>query len=176
MLSRLPAKQDVLLAYALIATIIFGWSFVAFLWKMPAWLLFLQPDEILTILAYTFSVNLLESLGFLCFLLLLSLLLPAGLLRDRFAVRGGFISLSVLGSIAIYLNRYVANGQGFVRTLPLWMLATILIAILLCIVSTRFSIVGSVVLWFADRLTVFLYIFVPLAALSLALVILRGIS
>jgi len=173
-LSRFPAKQDVIPVYAVIASIAFGWSFVLFLWKLPSWLLFLQLDEILTILAYVFSVNLLESLGFLAFLLLLSFFLPAGLLKDKFVVRGGFISLSVLGSIAIYINRYMENGQGFIKYFPVWMIATVFIAILLCVISTRFSFFSSVILWLADRLTVFLYILVPLSSISLGLVILRG--
>ena len=174
MRNRLPARQDVVLVYAVIASIVFGWSVIAFLWRVPSWLLFLQPDEIFTILAYGFSVNLLESLGFLGFLLLLSWLLPSGLLKENFAVRGGFVSLTILGSLIGYLSLYFRSDPGFIAFLPVWIIITLLAAILLCVVSARVAFLRTAILWLSDRLSVFLYLILPLAFISLGWVILRG--
>jgi hypothetical protein len=65
MLRRFPKMQDILPVFAVIATVVFSWSIITFFWKLPSWLFFLRADEILSILAYTLSVDMLESLAWL---------------------------------------------------------------------------------------------------------------
>ena len=65
MLRRFPKTQDILPVYAVIAAVVFSWSIITFFWKLQSWLIFLRSDEILSILAYTLSVDMLESLAWL---------------------------------------------------------------------------------------------------------------
>lgn len=176
MLQRFPKLQEILPVYAVIATIVFGWSLVTFFWKLPSWLFFLNIGEILTILAYTFSTDLLESLAWLGILLFLAFVLPDVLLRNKFAERGSSLSLVTLGSLAIFVNRYEEVGSQLANYLILWMGVTLLLAIFLAYLGSRVRVIGSGILWFTDRLIVFLFLLIPIGVLSLIVILIRNIS
>lgn len=172
---RLPKLQDILPAYAIIVAILFGWSLVTFMWKVPSWLLYLNVGEMMTILAYTLATDFLESVFWLGCILLITFVLPAGLLADHFVERGSSMSLIILGSAALFVNRYATVGSGVVRYALLWLLVTLLLAILVVYLEARVQKVGAMISWFADRLTVFLYFLVPAGIISLVIVLVRNI-
>lgn len=171
---RLPALQEILPVYVVITTAVFSWSIVALIWKLPSWMLFLDAGEILSIFSYTFSVNLLESLLWLVVLLVAAILLPPAALRDQFAVRGAIVSLFVLISLALYINRYAEWGQKLLDYSSVWIVGTLLVSILMAFLSSRIATLGSGVLRLADRLTIFLFLYIPLAIISLIVVLIRN--
>jgi hypothetical protein len=175
MLRRLPKLQDILPVFAVISTIFFGWSIFVFLQKLPSWLYYLNVGEILTILAYTFTNDLLESLLWLGVLLLLTALLPASLIRDRFAERGSSVGLICLGSLVFFIKLHAERGASLMRYGVLWLVVTLLLAGLLVYLSSRYRMLSDAILSFTDRLTVFLFLFVPLGILSSLVVLLRNL-
>lgn len=175
MLRRLPQARDILPVYAVIVTIVFSWSILAFIWKLPSWISFLNLGEILSISSYMLSVDLLESLFWLAVMLIIGMLLPSTALRDHFAVRGTIISFLSLSSLALFINRYAEWEEALLNYSVLWMVGTILISILMAYLSSRISSLASGALWVGERLTVFVFLYIPLAVISLLAVVIRNI-
>jgi len=152
----------------------YTWSLVIFLYNLPGWLFYLHLNEIGGILAYEFTTNFIESLVFILILIIASAALPARVLKDEFVVRGTTFSLLTIGSMMLYLNRFVAVPS--IRTwLGVWMLATLVLAVAATALLTRIRIVRTAVAWIADRVLVFLFLLVPFSLISLVYVILHVI-
>jgi len=167
LLKRLPPFHDVLPVFAVIATMFYGWTMVIFLWKLPGWLFFLNTQEIVRIFAYQMTTNLIESLCVLLLLLLLCMTLPSGVLKAVFVVRGSMVGLILIGSMMLFLNRYVSVGSEFGGNMVWWMLGAILIAIAVAVLSTQFRLLRVSISWIADQLIVFLLVLMPLTVLSI---------
>jgi len=155
-LKRLPAISDILPVFAVITTMFYGWSMVVFLWKLPGWLYFLNIGEIAGIFAIQLLTNLIESLVGLLFLLAFSMALPSRALKDVFIVRGSMATLVLIGSMMLFLNRYVSVGSAFGRNLFGWMLGAIVIAVVLAFLSTRVRFLSVSISWISDQLIIFL--------------------
>jgi hypothetical protein len=178
MLRRLPNSQAVLQVYAVIAVMISGWTITAFLWKLSAWLLILNMEEIFAIFSYAMVINLVESLIVLLLLLLVCALLPPHTLRDHFAVRGAILSMGLIASLMVFVKLDMQFGVESGARLLIGPLVILLITAFLLGFSSRFRFVRfihSAVLWLSDRLIVFLYILVPLFVVLFAYVIFRNI-
>lgn len=171
---RIPAFADILPVFALIAAMFYGWTMVVFLWKLPGWLFFLNIGEIAGILAYQFTTNLLESFVILLLLLISSMIFPPRAFKDVFVVRGSVAALVLIGSMMLFLNRYVSVGPKFGEYLPVWMLGSLLLAIVLSVVSTHFRILKDSISWLSDRMIVFLFVLLPLTALSIFYVLIQA--
>ncbi|MGE5251734.1 MAG: hypothetical protein ACM3QS_16145 [Bacteroidota bacterium] len=171
---RLPEFRNIIPVYAVIAFVLYMWSFFLFSWILPSWVNFMSVGELFAAFSYSLATTLLESLGFLLLLLLLSILLPPAWLRDLFVVRGTLISLAVLGVVLLraYLNTThfpYPKGPGALGA------AAFLLALLLTGLSGRANWLRRFAAWLADRLIVFLYILVPLTVIGLVTVLVRNV-
>lgn len=173
--SHLPSRDAVIPVFAVIAFLVYGWTMVVFLWKLPSWILFLTLDEILAVFAYSMVSALLESLAALAILLLACLILPSRWLQDVFVTRGTTAALFGLGSMMLYMYRFAIVGDDLLLSLPLWSLAGLLLTLLTAFLSPRLRVWVHAAAWFSDRLTIFLYLFLPLSLVSLLIVIYRNI-
>lgn len=175
MLKRLPESQAILQVYAVIAVMFSGWTIFVFLRKLPSWLLTLNTGEIFTVFSYAMVVNLIESLITIALLLAVCVVLPSHLLRDHFAVRGTILSAGFVGSLIVVL--LLLNRFGISSPDRLWMgfLAIVLLTIFLLIFSLKVRFIYSAALWISDRLTVFLYLLIPLFAILFIYVIIRNL-
>jgi hypothetical protein len=174
---RLPQKTDILPVYALVLSALYGWSISLAIWKLPSWLYSLTIVEIVSLNAYVFLLNFLESLLILGCLLGLCLVLPDRFLKDVFAVRGSAIALCILASIMLHLNVYANTDlrMAFIHSLPAWWGATLAITLLVVWLSIKISWLKKFFIELSDRLVVFLYIFIPIAFVSLLIVLVRNI-
>lgn len=179
MIKRLPELRDILQVYAVIAVMFSGWTILAFLWKLPAWLLLLNLGEILTIFAYAMTANLLETLAVLFTLLLLCFFLPSRFLREDFAVRGSILAIGLIGSLMAFVGVHLQTG---IKNGPLLFAGPLLaifltMGVLWLVSSSRHgSPLRSGVLWISDRLTVFLVILLPLFVVLSAYVFYRNLG
>jgi hypothetical protein len=176
MRQRLPDLQSIVQVYALIAAVFAGWTITAFLWKLSAWLLFLNLGEILTILSYAFAANFLESLIILSVLLAACALLPAAVLRDDFAVRGSILALGLVGALMAFVGSEIQLGFEKGNWLFVPPLVILLLTGFLLRQSAKFRRLRSAMLWLADRFVIFLFILLPLFALGLVYVIVRNVG
>jgi hypothetical protein len=176
MLKRLPEFHAVVQVYAVIAVLLSAWTIPAFLWKLPAWLLILNLGEIFTIFSYAMLIDLVESLIVLFLLLAVSVLLPPRILRDQFVVRGTILALGFVGSLMAFVRFHWQFGIESGARLLVGPVAVILLTALLLGFSSKFRSIASTTAWVSDRLTVFLFLLVPLYFLLSAYVILRNIA
>jgi len=179
MSKRLPHINEIISVFAFISAMTYGWTLLAFLWKLPSWLNYLTYGEILTVYSYSLLTNFMESIIFLAFILLICVILPARFLRDVFTLRGTILSISLLGTMMLVLSFYSDDNPTLMGGPPVWLvilLVSSLLMILLDFLSRKVQRGASALLWFADRLMIFLYINLPLSLLALIVVTIRNLG
>lgn len=175
MRTRLPDTRSILQVYGVIAVMFAGWTILAFLWKLSAWLLLLNLGEIFTIFSYAMAANFLESLLLLAILLAACALLPARILRDHFTVRGTILSVGLVAALMAFVG---VEMWAEIRSSPGLLIVPVCVLLLTAVVlrlSSRLR-VSSAALWLSDRVTVFLFLLLPLFVILSAYVIVRNIS
>jgi hypothetical protein len=176
MQKRLPDFPSMLQVYAVITVMFAGWTITAFLWKLSAWLLLLDLGELFTIFAYAMTANFLESLVILLILLAACMLLPAHILRDDFVVRGTILSAGLTGALITFVGSEMQFGiESGLRLLIIPLVVLSAMSFLLYRSST-YPHVRSTAIWLSDRVTVFLFLLLPLFALFSAYVIFRNVT
>jgi hypothetical protein len=130
-------------------------------------------SDLIAVFSYVMASSFIESLTFLLFLLFLCFLLPPNYLRNEFTARGTSITLCVIGLIMIYFRINNANIAGLLFSGIGLGLALVIIAASLLL--TRIDRVRRALTSLSDRLTVFLYILIPLSFFSLLVIIIRNI-
>ncbi len=169
--NRIPRLEEIARVYAVIVTVVYGWTILWFFWKLPSWLYFLNGGEILTAFAYVLATNLLESLVVLSAPVLLSLALPKKWFGDVFAARGAAVALLCLAYMMYIANQFQTNSDY--PDIPLTrsaILALVLIG-LGTFFAGRSSTARKVIEVFSERATIFLYISVPLSLISLLMIL-----
>lgn len=178
---RLPGAFQIAQVYAVIMLMVYGWTLYWYVWKVPSWIYYLTLGELAGVYAYAASVNLLESLLILAGLLLLAFLLPRAWLSDSFAARGTAFLVPLLGYIMVLSNSFkTISEKNYPSALIDWSPAALGIALLLAYLAGKWSPLRRALEEFSARAVIFLYIFVPISAISLAYVfvinLLRSIS
>lgn len=147
-----------------------------FSYKLPGWLLHVRIWDIAGIFAYTLTLSLFESLIALSALVLLAAILPQPLFRQRFATQGGLLVLLSAGwLIPAEIDYLEVIKEATVKTLIYWSgwyLASLIVAAALIYYFRRLE---EGLNSFLDRLTILLYVYMPLSFLSLTIVIIRGL-
>lgn len=178
MKKRFPPLAQILPVYAVIVFLVYGWTLMLVFWKLPSWLLSLTSWEIVSILAYSFALNLLESLLIIGLLLGAGAVLPGRILRDDFTARGVSFVLVVLASMMIHLAVYADTDlrDAFILSLLPWWTVSLLMAAVFAALTVRWARLRALLLELSDRLIVFLYLFPPLSLVSLLIVVARNLE
>jgi hypothetical protein len=171
--TRLPAINDVVLVLALTAFVVYGRSIYIFIWKLPSWLKLLTVGEMLIVLSYSFVFSLMETIGIVLVLLIISFILPATWYRNAFTVRSVWVVLVCLGSLLVLFGLFGMLSRDLVITLPLWSAITVGLAGLAVFAAPRLRFMGTAALWLSDRTIVFLYLFIPASAVGLIVAAIR---
>lgn len=155
--------------------LVYTWTLFTSFWKLPSWLFFLQVGEILSIYAYAFVINFVESFLLLLIALLPALLLPSRWWTESFIAKGFALILIILGSAALHMSLYRTPDTRalFVNGQLLWWLGTLGAAVLLTWIAGSVDWLRRALESMADRFLVFLYVYLPLTALGLVIVIAR---
>ena len=135
MLSKLPKADAILAVFAVIITITYSWTLVAFSGKVPAWLRFLNLGEILAIYSYSLLTDFIESIIFLSLLLVLCIILPPRFMRDVFTLRGTIIALCLLSAIIFNLFFYTNAEITFIGTFPGWLVILVCALIIITLLD-----------------------------------------
>jgi len=169
---RLPSLRQITSVYAVIVLAVYSWTILHFFWKLTGWLYYLSIGEILTILAYSLTVNLFESLLVLCIPLGLSLFLPRIWFANTFVSSGVIIAITVLGYSAFLLTQFQSSDgypNSLVRLIPIVFIASVIFAIL----ASKAKLMLQVIDFFAEQATIFLYVSIPLSLISIVVVLVR---
>ncbi len=173
--ARLPDKQSVVSVFATAAFLVYGWTIFSSFWKIPSWIFYLNLDEILSIYTYSFITNFLESALLTIGLIILGFFLFDNLWKDSFLAPSLIVLIISIGSALLHLRLHQDPNlrENFINSQLNWWGVTFLIALLLSVFSVRVSWARNFLEMLADRLVVFLYIYIPLTILSFILVIIR---
>jgi hypothetical protein len=184
---RFPPGPAIAPVFAWLVVLIFSYALYQFFWYTPSWLAYRTPGDILAIASYVLGLALLESLILMGGLLVVAALLPARLLREHFAAQGALLVWAAAGWAMLILaaiNHDLAEINylqdqffGGEILFGLVLLALIVLSLVFApyFAVRRFRRFERGVLALGQRITVFLYIYVPLGMLGLAVVTIRNI-
>ena len=173
--SRFPDKQSFVAIFATAAFIVYGWTICSSFWKIPSWLFYLRLSEIFSVYAYSFLVNLVESILLTLGVLFLGLFLSGNLWKDGFISAGVVVLVILVGSALVHMRLYENPDLRveFIHSQLRWWTGTFLIAFVVSFICVRISWLKSLLENLADRFVVFLYIYMPLTLLSFGVVLVR---
>jgi hypothetical protein len=170
---RFPTLRENIQVYAVVAVPVYAWTILWLFWELPSWLNFLAVDEIVPIFAYALTTNLLESVLILAGLNFFCFLLPAHWFQDSFIVRSFLFLLPALGFLMYYASLFKEEVDP-PASLLLWSPVVFVACVFASLLLSRIPTVKNLVESIADRLTIFLYLIVPLSLLALLLVLVRN--
>lgn len=153
---------------------VYGWTIFKFSYYVPSWLYFLNVGEILTILAYSVVVNFLESIFILLIVILVSVLLPRKWFAELFITRGSSLSILLLGLMMYVANQFTTK-EYYPTEIIHWLPGILILIGILVYYISQVHFLRTVVEMFADRAIIFLYISIPVSALSFIVVVVRNI-
>lgn len=176
---RTPTREQIQPVFAVTVVIVFTWTLYRMFWYLPSWMGDFDILEVLTISAYVNVFALLESSIIFGILLLIGFLLPGKVLRETF-VPTGCTLITITGFSAYLLQRKMKTIYKLellqLVIYPILILAAILILVfVLSWIFRRFKFIARIVTLIAERMTVFLYIYIPLSVLSFVLLLARKI-
>ena len=173
--NKLPPLHEIFRLYATIVFLVYGWTSLAFFWKVPSWLYFLDLGEIVSILAYALSSTLFESVIILLLFVLASLVLPASWLRNKFVVRGSIIFYSLTFWVVL-LTLSSLIQLPTTRDVLILALGFPLTAGLGIMLTDKMPLFHRFMGYLSNQLTIFLYLWLPLSLAGILILIIRNIG
>lgn len=172
---RLVSRKEIWLLLAVAALPIYSWSIFFFLERFTGWLYYLSVWEIAGIFAYTQAFALVESLLIVAGVVLLALVLPRRLLRADLVPMGtAIILLSALWAIVAQYNDQILRELS-PPMLLLWVGIYALSIVAAWFLLYRSRRVKQLMTSVAERVSILLYLYLPLSLLSLVIVLLRNL-
>jgi hypothetical protein len=171
---RFPIWNEILSVFGVVVFTVHSWSLREFLFRLPSFILKYSVSEISAVFFYHITFAFLESVIFCGTLVLISGILPSGWLRSGFVYKG-FLFVLVAAAAAIILQRnfndgvltidismkylfYLGVGGGAVLLIGLFVLAQKMTRLQKLIVSV------------ADRVSIMLYLYIPLDFIGLLVI------
>jgi len=176
---RIPDTPNILGVYAVIVTLIYSWTLITSFYKVPSWLFYLTIGQILSMYAYFFLFNLLESLLVLVGVLLLEFTIFIPLKnKDEFQARSILVVSAVLFSSMMRLLLYKSfeSSGAFIDGELRWWIVTVFLGLSLAVFAPKYKMIRNVLESIAERFSVFLYVYIPLSLISIVVVIVRNIN
>lgn len=175
---RLPGRRNILGVYAVIVLLVYSWTLFTSFYKLPSWMFRLTIGQILSVYAYAFSVDLLESILVLAAVLFLDLTLFLALRNmEEFQSRSVLLVLGVLvvaGSRLILFPGY-EDIDAFLQSESISWGISLPLLFLLSVVGSKIGWVRKGIELVAERASIFLYIYIPLGLISLLVVFIRNL-
>lgn len=174
LLKRIPTLEQVSPVYAVIVLMISTWSLIHFFWRLPSLLYYSTFGEITVFISYLVVINLFESILVLLVPVLLAVILPQKWFYAQFVTKGN--SLVILGLGLIMLFYWNLIGEF----LSPWVLIqkVLIIGLILLVLTFLIDKVGFLnrsIMEFSNRAIIFLYVWIPVSATSLLIVLVRNI-
>lgn len=174
---KLPTKRESVLLFAACAFLVYSWTIVVYFWEVPGWQKYLGAGDIAIILAYALASALAESVILFSAFILLRVLLPIHVFRDRFA--GKATALLFMNALwAILLHLVILSDQILTWTPGRYVLGAIVYLLSLAF-SWAFVHISDLfarhIEELVNRMTVLLYLYVPFGIFGMVVVIVRNI-
>jgi len=169
-LKRFPGRREIAALYGVIVLIIYSWTLVWFFWKFPSWINYLSIWEIVKAFCISVSTNLFESLAVVALPVLLAAILPQAWFRKEFVARAVVLVAGGLGYM-MYLATFFQGKEDYpsdaIQLVP-WVALVLMLAVFLV---GKSGFVCKAINAFAERATIFLYLYIPLSLICLLVVL-----
>jgi hypothetical protein len=176
---KLPSRQEVLPVFSVIVFIVFTWSLYRMFFQVPSLLFYMRVWDVLIISAYVLAFALFESMVVLGLLVIFSLVIPTKYFKEKFVAQSSTVVLMItLGAVALQRKMnimYRLDGWELILY-PFVILAAIIFVIFAAsYIYDRFKILPRIINTVAERMIVFVLLYVPLSILGLLVVFVRNI-
>jgi hypothetical protein len=174
---RLPHHKDILYVYGGVIFAIYSWAIRGFLMQLSSLRLYHTFGEILAIFAYVMAFALIESLVLMSSLIIAGIILPGKWFREGFAYKG-FVAVLVAGIAMIILHYYLYSLNYQIPAMAVIYLGlgiTMILLISLLWVFQNKPQLQTFSLAVQERLQIFIYFYIPLGLVGLAVVVLRNL-
>jgi hypothetical protein len=168
---RLPARSETILVASMAVFLIFTWALRNIFFQYPSYILSYNVGDILAIIAYHMAFALIESALVVTVFVALAFLLPGKWFKEGFAYKAS-LGILALAAVSIYLQAVMTN-QPKIPWLATQLGRGLLVWLAAVLVAHFVPFVKKIVLNILDRLTIFLYLYLPVGLLSLLVVIVR---
>lgn len=166
---------EIILVFAVCVFPIHAWAILNVLREVPAWVLRLTSWELIGVIAYTQAYALVESLVLLIILVVLGMLLPVRLYRNKFiAYSAMIVFITTFWTVLAHYNDGQIRLMGLTQFLP-WLGFYILSIGIGYLLVWRYDRVASSIQAIVERIMVLSFIYVFIALLSVFVVIFRNI-
>ena len=177
--SKLPSMQEVLPVLSVIVFIVFTWTLYRMFFQVPSLLFYMRVWDVLIISAYVLAFALFESMVVLGLLLIFSLVFPAKYFKDNFVAQGSTVVLMIsMGAVALQRKmKIMYRLDGWELILYPFVLLTAIVFVIFAAsyIYDRFKILPRIINTVAERMIVFVLLYVPLSILGLLVVFVRNI-
>ena len=172
--NRFPHRSEIIAVLGVSVFVCHSWSIWTFLHELPSFLLYFRAAEISVVFAYMMAFALLESLLVTGGLALAGAILPSKWLRDGFAYKG-FIFV-VVGSIAAFiLQKNLRYEFPSMQMLTLNLVIPLTLIALFMAASHGWGPLQKFLLDIQDRISIMLYVYVPIGVVSILVVVFRNL-
>lgn len=178
-IEKLPDRKSIIGVYAVIVFLGYSWSLVVSFYKIPSWMLYLDLLQIASIYAYLFVFGLIESIFSLLIVVLLGFAFTLNKKNDTiFQSRAILIYFVLFITSAARLIAFQDYEQmaGFTDGEFAWWLGAFLIGVPLVVFGPKSYWLNKLIHGFADRASIFLFVYPPLSLISVLIVILRNVN
>ena len=172
--NRMPSRGEIIAVFGVVVFACHSWTLLGFFNKLSSFLLYFNLGEILSIFAYMMSVALLESIAVTILLVLLSIILPSSWLRDGFAYKG-FVIVVIATAASILFQKFLPDEFPSTLFLAVSTIVPLVLIVVLIGVSRSIPRLQSIFLDIQDRISIMLFIYVPIGILSLIVVLFRNL-
>jgi len=175
---RLPGRRNILGVYAVVVLLVYSWTLVTSFYKLSSWMFYLTVGEILSVYAYAFSLDLLESTLMLAGVLFLDLTFFLAFRNmEEFQPRSILLALGILISSGLRLILFpdYEDIDSFLQGESTWWMIALPLALIVAVAGSKTRWVRKVIVVVAERTTIFLYIYLPLSLISLLVVFIRNL-
>jgi hypothetical protein len=171
---RFPNRSEIIPVLGAVVFACFSWMILNFINKLSSFILYFNLGEILAIFAYMMAFALLESLVFIGFLILVSGLLPSSWLKEDFAFKGFIITVIAAITSILFQHALRDDFPSMLMLVTSVVLPILAIAVLIFLIRSMPR-VQNILLNIADRLSILLFLYVPIGIISLLVVVYRNL-
>lgn len=171
---RFPHRSEILTVLGIALFVCHSWSVLGFLDRLPAFILYFRVTEIVQVFAFMMAFAFLESLLVTGVLVFVSALLPSRWLKEGFAYKGFVLVLAVTVA-AIIFQKNLEGKLPSPGILTLYWVAPLALASLIIGFVQMIPRARAILINLADRVSIMLFVYVPIGLLSLMVVALGNL-
>jgi len=177
--ARLPKAGQIWPVFSIILFIVFSWMLYRYFFQLPSWLYYMSTQNIFVLLAYTLSFSFVESLSVLLYVLFICFIFPGKFFKEIFIPQGSLQVIIITGLTYFLRLRLEDLAEMDLRMLVAIGIGLIIIQALSVVVIymflKRLPVTARWISSFAERMTIFYYLYAPLGVLCTLIVIVRNI-